>query len=154
MGAYRADPAGESSAGESYVVFGKADPTPVNLADIVAGSGGFAVLGTDSGDRSGFAVAGAGDVDGDGMDDLVVGAYGATAGGQDQSGESYVVFSPVLSGDLNSDGIVGSVDYFALLGSWGPCVGACPPYCPGDLDGDCQVGIVDFLLLLANWTEF
>ena len=37
------------------------------------------------------ASSGAGDVNGDGLDDLIVGADGA-AGGDDFAGESYVVF--------------------------------------------------------------
>jgi len=63
-----------------------------------------------------------------------------------------VVFSPVVRGDLDGDGSVGIVDFLLLLGAWGPCSKACPPFCQGDLDGDCAVGVVDFLTLLANWT--
>ncbi len=54
-------------------------------------------------------------------------------------------------GDLDGDGDVDVVDFLALLQSWGPCPGGCPPSCPADLDGDCAVGIVDFLALLQNW---
>jgi ligand-binding sensor domain-containing protein len=52
-------------------------------------------------------------------------------------------------GDLDGDGVVGTIDFLALLSAWGPCAdcGACP----ADLDGDCAVGITDFLILLANW---
>jgi hypothetical protein len=39
-------------------------------------------------------VSGAGDVNGDGLADLIVGAYGATPAGTSYAGESYVVFSP------------------------------------------------------------
>ena len=53
-------------------------------------------------------------------------------------------------GDLDGDGIVGIVDFLALLAAWGPCDNC--DDCPADLDGDCEVGITDFLLLLANWT--
>ena len=41
------------------------------------GSDGFRIDGAAFGDRSGFSVAGAGDVNGDGFADLIVGAYGA-----------------------------------------------------------------------------
>jgi len=59
--------------------------------------------------------------------------------------------STPLPGDLDGDGVVGLLDFLALLAVWGPCPGPCPPSCPADLDGDCNVGITDFLLLLANW---
>jgi hypothetical protein len=58
----------------------------------------------------------------------------------------------LIPGDLDGDGVVGIIDFLALLAAWGPCPPACPPSCPADLDGDCEVGIVDFLTLLENWT--
>ncbi len=58
----------------------------------------------------------------------------------------------VIVGDLDGNGFVGIVDFLALLSSWGPCPGACPPSCPGDLDGDCAIGVTDFLALLAGWS--
>ena len=92
VGASSADPSGNDSAGESYVVFGKADGTPVNLVDVAAGSGGFVINGIDPGDRSGHSVSGAGDVNGDGLADVIVGANRADPGGNSNAGESYVVF--------------------------------------------------------------
>ncbi len=139
-----------SFAGESYVVFGKADGTPVNLSAVAAGSGGFVINGIDPSDGAG-SVSGAGDVNGDGLADLIVGASGGDPAGNSNAGESYVVFSPVVLGDLDGDGSVGIIDLLLLLGAWGPCPERCPPFCTGDLDRDCAVGIVDLLLLLANW---
>jgi hypothetical protein len=152
IGARLADPAGNSAAGESYVVFGKVDETAVTLSAVAAGTGGFVINGIDPIDQSGVSVSGAGDVNGDGLDDLIVGAFRADPAGNSDAGESYVVFSPVVRGDLDTDGSVGIVDFLMLLGDWGPCPVSCPPYCPGDLDGDCSVGIEDFFLLLDNWT--
>ena len=48
-------------------------------------------------------------------------------------------------GDLDADGIVGILDFLALLAMWGQGNVA------ADLDMDGMVGINDFLLLLANW---
>jgi hypothetical protein len=46
VGAYGANPNGKSNAGKSYVVFGKKDNTnAINLSDIAAGAGGFAIIG-------------------------------------------------------------------------------------------------------------
>ena len=52
---------------------------------------GFRLSGVAAGDRSGVSVSGAGDVNGDGFDDLIVGAYRADPNGS-YSGASYVVF--------------------------------------------------------------
>ncbi|MBS3823160.1 MAG: FG-GAP repeat protein [Wenzhouxiangellaceae bacterium] len=92
VGADRADPDGNSSAGESYVVFGKADSAPIDLGAL--GSGGFRIDGVDAGDRAGVSVSGAGDVNRDGLDDVIVGAHFADPDGNSFAGESYVVFGP------------------------------------------------------------
>ncbi len=151
VGAWYADPAGNGYAGESYVVFGKADGTPVDLAAVAAGSGGFVMNGIDQSDYSGHSVSGAGDVNGDGLADVIVGAYGADPDGNSAAGESYIVFSPVVPSDLDGDGSVEIADLLLVLGAWGPCPDPCPPFCPGDLIGDCTVGVAVLLILLANW---
>ncbi|WP_164928870.1 integrin alpha [Gloeobacter violaceus] len=95
VGASGADPDGRSTAGRSYVVFGKRNGQPVELADIESGTGrhGFVINGANETDRSGFSVSGAGDVNGDGLDDVIVGATGANTDGPSSNiGRSYVVF--------------------------------------------------------------
>ena len=112
IGAYRADPNGKGYAGESYVVFGTRDGVPASL-DLSAldGTNGFVLNGLDPGDFSGISVAGAGDVNGDGVDDLIIGAPNADPNGN-SSGESYVVFG-------RSDGFPASLDLSALDGDNG-----------------------------------
>ncbi len=61
------------------------------------GSSGFALWGEAVNDLSGWSVASAGDVNGDGYDDLIIGAFSADPNGAD-SGASYVVFGGALGG--------------------------------------------------------
>ena len=82
-------------SGSTYVVFGKEgrfDAT-IELSDIVAsdGSDGFRINGESASDGSGFSVSSAGDINGDGYDDIIIGARYAGPNG-DESGASYVVF--------------------------------------------------------------
>jgi Ca2+-binding RTX toxin-like protein len=89
---------GGSDAGQAYVVFGTGDGfgsavggrQVLDLASLSAAHG-FIVQGDDDNDLMGFSVATAGDVNGDGIDDLIVGAYGGSDGGSN-AGEAYVVF--------------------------------------------------------------
>ncbi len=106
VGAYRGDDGG-SNAGEAYLVFGRAsgpsDPQSnpfgredstgrrvVDLTSLVAGDG-FIIQGDAEDDNAGVSVSGAGDVNGDGYADLLVGAIGGHDGGI-IAGEAYVVF--------------------------------------------------------------
>jgi hypothetical protein len=94
VGASYADPHSDADSGSSYVVFGKASGFPATGLDLAAldGSNGFRLDGVQAGGESGFSVAGAGDVNGDGFADLIVGAPLAGPHGDSYSGSSYVVF--------------------------------------------------------------
>ena len=85
---------GANSAGESYVVFGKASWAGTPSLDLASldGTNGFRLIGIDAGDVSGRSVSSAGDVNGDGFADLIVGPWCRGAGGANGEGESYVVF--------------------------------------------------------------
>ncbi len=79
--------------GESYLVFGRASlPATIDLAKL--GSAGITIFGADAGDVSGWSVGSAGDMNGDGFDDLLIGAQYAFASGNSKpyAGESYVIF--------------------------------------------------------------
>jgi hypothetical protein len=72
VGAYKADPNSRTDAGSSYVIFGKINSVAINLSAI--GTGGFVINGEHTNDWSGTSVSNAGDVNGDGLDDLIVGS--------------------------------------------------------------------------------
>jgi hypothetical protein len=91
VGAVAADPNGPNS-GATYVVFGSSQAfnASLNLFDL-DGTNGFKIPGEAAGDYSGGNVSGAGDINGDGFDDLLIGASGADPNGS-HSGAAYVVF--------------------------------------------------------------
>jgi len=78
--------------GASYVVFGsdEAWPSSINLSTL-DGSSGVVIRGVNPGDETGTSVGAAGDVNGDGIDDLIIGSPLADPNGDD-SGSSYIVF--------------------------------------------------------------
>ena len=93
MASRGAEPGGKTGAGQAYVVFGKADGFPAELSvSALNGTNGFRIPGLVALDRLGEGAAAAGDVNGDGFDDLFIGAYRADPGGADDLGQAYVVF--------------------------------------------------------------
>ncbi len=82
IGAHRADPNGDRS-GASYVVFGASGVGSSGTLELSAldGSNGFVLNGVVEFDESGRSVSAAGDVNGDGVDDLLIGAYRANPNG-------------------------------------------------------------------------
>ncbi len=71
IGMREANPFGRVMAGAVYVVYGSAAPTPVDLADL--GSRGRLIAGAETLHEIGSTVAGVGDLNGDGLEEIVVG---------------------------------------------------------------------------------
>jgi len=110
IGARHANPNG-SGSGASYVVFGSQQvfTNPLELSGL-NGSNGFAINGESAGDNSGRSVSNAGDINGDGIDDLVIGAPYSVGSGGSFSGASYLIFGSkqVFTSPLELSGLNGS----------------------------------------------
>ncbi|MBI4603677.1 MAG: FG-GAP repeat protein, partial [Planctomycetes bacterium] len=103
----------------SYVVLGRADGAPMDLEDVAAGRGGFVIRGESKRDRSGSSVSGAGDVNGDGLSDLLIGAPRADPGGRDRAGASYVVVGKTTTEAVELSAVAGGQGGFVMRGSGG-----------------------------------
>jgi hypothetical protein len=150
VGAFNADGPNDSrpDCGEVYVVFGPADSG--QTIDFAEGQQDVTILGADSNDSLGFAVA-AGDVNDDGIDDILVGALLADgpANQRPDAGEAYVIFgSPTLAPTID---IALEEQDLTLFGAGeGDRLGV--RFATGDANGD---GVQDILIgsFLADGPE-
>ena len=97
IGAFGDEEGGGDGAGQAYLIQGKASGWRMDT-DLSAADASF--WGEDEGDYAGYSVSGAGDMNGDGYDDFLIGAYGNDEGGTD-AGQAYLV----LSGQTGSTNI-------------------------------------------------
>jgi FG-GAP repeat len=150
LGARNAAAPGTQS-GRAYLLHGDASlPLAIAAASIGSTQSGVVFNGIDANDSAGAAVATGGDVDGDGLPDLLIGASGGDpGGGTNGEGEVYLVDggswpgSGALSlGALNEHGVVlNGVDAGDAAGSSSPHGHALAIV--GDVDGD---GFADVLV--------
>jgi hypothetical protein len=122
IGAYGNDEA-DSSAGAAYILHGPFSGA-ISLADADA-----MLVGEVASDYAGFAVSGGGDIDVDGYDDVVIGAYGDDITGS-AAGAAYVLYGPFSGSSSLSTAVVKLVgentfDYAGFAVSLAP-----------DVDGD------------------
>ena len=59
--------------------------------------------GEDSDDHSGWSVAGGGDVNGDGYDDILIGAWQDDDGGAPNAGQTYLIFGKASGWAMDTD---------------------------------------------------
>jgi hypothetical protein len=86
--------------GAAYVVYGKTNATSLTLGTdgSIAAAHGFRLTGGVN-ENAGFSVSGAGDVNGDGLADVVVSANGALS---NADGATYVIFGGATGGDMSA----------------------------------------------------
>ncbi len=143
IGARGADPYG-SSSGASYVVFGKASGFSANIdLSSLDGTTGFKISGPAIGDQAGFSVSAAGDVNGDGFADIIVGAPGDDPHGG-HSGAAYVVFGKASGFSANLDLLtLNGSNGFKLSGGSAQAYAGSSIASAGDFNGD---GFSDLLV--------
>ncbi len=97
--------AGGVNAGAAYVVFGKANGSQVDLDNIASGIGGYRITGT-AGAAAGSAVTALGDINADGIGDILVGASGA--------GKAYVVFGKNDTSEVLLSNVANGIGGFVI----------------------------------------
>ncbi|MCH8822202.1 MAG: FG-GAP repeat protein [Planctomycetes bacterium] len=138
------DDDGGPERGAVWIQFLNTDGTVKSHQKISDTQGGF--TGTlDNLDIFGVSTVSLGDLNGDGVGDLAVGAAWDDDGGN-RRGAVWILF---LEGnpcpwDLDNSGSVGTSDLLALFAQWGTDG-------PADFDGSGAVGTSDLLILFANW---
>jgi len=84
-------PTRNSNQGAAYVIYGGAKSAMSNIAlsstTLSPTSNGFMITGSAAGDKFGFSVSTAGDINNDGYDDIIIGAYGNIF-----QGAAYVIY--------------------------------------------------------------
>ncbi len=119
VGAFLASPNGVSVAGQTFIIYGSdaAFPAEFDLADLLVTNGGdgttgVVINGIAAFDGSGVSIAGGQDVNGDSIDDVVIGAAGAAPNGVSDAGQAYVIYgqaSTVIE-DMDNDGVADADD--------------------------------------------
>ena len=154
------DDDGGTDRGAVWVLFLDTDGTVKSHQKISSTSGGLGA-GLADGDKFGTALAPAGDLDGNGVDDLIVGAPGADGGGTDR-GAVWILFmntdGTVASSALIDDGtaaLSGKLDDFDGFGTAaavfndldGDSVQDLVVGAPGDDDGAASTGAIYIMTL-------
>ncbi len=135
IGAFGNDDGGEN-AGQTYLFFGKASGWDMDT-DLSDANGSF--WGENAGDYSGYSVSCAGDVNGDGFDDFLIGAWENDEGGV-ASGQTYLILGGTSGWAMDTDLSTADASFWGedALDCSGRAVSGA-----GDVNGD---GYDDFLI--------
>ena len=131
------------NSGKTYVVFGKADvSTNILLRDIANGIGDFAIVSTAAGEQSGHSVSSAGDVNGDGLMDIIIGGPGNGVNGSN-TGQSYVVYGKATLTNVSLSDVANNIGGLAIVGEGSQDLSGYSVGAAGDVNGD---GLADLMV--------
>ena len=140
VGAPLASPNDSTNAGKSFLIFGDSSFSAPDLSAL-DGTNGLVLHGETAGEQSGYAVSSVGDVNNDGIDDIVI---GAPFGGRNGEGKAYVVFgsNQPLPGTIELANLDGSNGFVINGGAAGDALGISVSQA-GDLNAD---GVDDIII--------
>ena len=127
---------GYSNAGKTYLILGASLGSTAEIDHSLAD---YSFVGENAADISGHSVSSAGDVDGDGLDDLLVGAYYNDDGGSN-AGKAYLILGASLGSTAKID--LSLADY-SFVGESASNHAGSSVSSAGDVDGD---GLDDILV--------
>lgn len=131
---------GGDNAGQIYLIFGRASgwSMDTNLSNTNA-----SFIGEDGGDGAGWSVAGGGDVNGDGYDDILIGAINDADGGFN-AGQTYLILGRASGWSMDTNLSAANASF------WGESAGdylGLSIACDGDVNND---GYDDILIGTSN----
>ncbi|MGB4191944.1 MAG: FG-GAP-like repeat-containing protein [Rickettsiales bacterium] len=85
-----------TDVGAAYVVYGNKTLHNINLSSLNSATG-FAIYGGAAGSKTGYSVSGAGDVNGDGFADVIIGAPWIN----NKAGITYIIYGKSINTDIN-----------------------------------------------------
>jgi hypothetical protein len=106
VGAQTAAASMRNQSGAAFVLYGTALNAPSfsrAAVDVINAGGGFGIGGAVAGNFTATAMGAPGDVSGDGIDDLLISAHGATVGGQAAAGQFYIFYGNRTPFAVNND---------------------------------------------------
>lgn len=140
VGAHLHDGGGTNS-GKAYLILGSSlgASSTIRLSDA-----DYSFVGEYAGDYAGYHASGAGDVDGDGLDDILLGSIHSDAGG-DNAGKAYLILGSSLGAAADFD--LAEADH-SFVGEAANDHASVSASAAGDVDGD---GLGD--ILIGAWAN-
>jgi len=116
IGAPRSSQVMENHPEETYLVYGGSGQHTL-LGSFSLDNADVTFQGIHDHDEAGYPVSSAGDVNGDGLDDILIGASGADPGGKSSAGETYLIYGQAIP-EPNTLALLNLCSALLLLGRW------------------------------------